>query len=223
MGGSHTVTVMCGERGTRNGALVVLCALAAASSVGIATLAHAGVALCSRRLFAGDASMAGMAMPAGGFCPILLFAAFAAVAACACALIVLVGSRSNAGAIAKNAARLVLAARTPRVAGLLALAGAVPLVGTLLSDDSLRLDGGTAWSSLLALVVGATLTAIALTACARAVVALTRRVVVAFLAALHLAAAAARTRVALRGKTVLRISGLLIARRHRSRAPPIAA
>ncbi len=214
----------------RSTALMGLAATAATAAVGVAALARAGAGLCDRRLLGHHhaatamAHHAGMTMPvapAEGVCPILVYAGLVAAALCLFALGALVAGRARPGPVAAAAARLVLGLRLGRLTALLGLAGGVPLAAISISEQGLRLGGPAALAALAALAGGALLAALALVGTARALLALTRRLVGALAAAFRLLVPGADAPWAPRRALVLAPAGVRLARRRPSRAPPV--
>lgn len=219
-------------------ALALLAAVAGSASVGVAALARAG--LCIHRLgifglHAVPASqpMGGMVMPMSGMseiwmghpspdgpipCPILVgIAAFGALCYVV-AVIALFVLRPSVRELTLSSARLVGAARLGPLAGMLALAGAIP-VGAMIVADGMPAPAEIAVAGIF-LVAAALLAAGILLALARIVLVFARRIVVALLSTLRLDALAPRT-LRLHLRPALVPAGVLIARRRPSRAPPI--
>jgi hypothetical protein len=209
--------------------LALLAAVAGLAAVGLAVLAQAGGALCSHRVVlavhhhAMDA-MAGMpaAAPvpeAAGVCPCILYAAAVAAGLCVLAVVALAGSRSGAPAIVVQAARLVARLRLAPLTAAVALAGAIPLAAVLATDGVPV--GLAAFAVLAALIAGALLTALGLSAGARLVLAFARRLVDALAAAFRLLAPGADAPWTPRRAPVFAAAGVRLARRQPSRAPPL--
>lgn len=208
-------------------ALAILAAVAGTVSVGIAVLAHAG--LCLHRLGwfgspdSGMAAMPGMSatgtMAPGTLCPALLYASLVAGILCLFALIVLVAMRPCASRAAVTAARVIVGLRVGPLTGLLCLAGSVPLTVALAVDGDLVGTGPLIGAPLL--LLAAALSAFALVGCARAVLALARRLVVTIIAAFQLLAPSAQTPWFALRTPILVAAGVRLARRRPSRAPPV--
>jgi hypothetical protein len=206
--------------------LALLAAVAGTAAVGLAVLAQAGGAFCSHRVVLtvhqhATSAMSGMpaAADAGGVCPCILYAAAVAATLCLIALIALAGAKTGAPSVLMQAARFVAGLRLAPLSVGLGVAGAIPLAATLASDG---VPAG--WPALVvvaALVTGALLTALALSASARFVVTLARRLVVALAAAFRLLVPGDDAPWTPRRGPVLVTAGVRPARRRPSRAPPI--
>ena len=209
----------------RQGALVLLAAVAATAAVGIAALARTGAALCGHRVLVHHHDPA-MVMPgiaaaapaAGGMCPILLYGAAVAAVLCGLAVTVMVSSRGGAPAMAVVAARWIAAVPSGPLAAAIALAGAAPLFAILATEGGLA--GLPALGALAALLAGALAAALALMTAARVVLAFARRVAVAIAAAFRLLVPGDGARWAFFGDPLLAPASLRLARRRPSRAPP---
>ncbi len=216
-------------------ALALVAAVAATASVGVAALARAGAGLCGHRVLVhhhggsmgpgamNAAAMPGLAgpvaMPDGGVCPILLYAAAVAVALCLLALIVLVAARAGAPAVLVAAARWIGGLRVGPLSAIIGLAGAVPLAAMLVSDGGVA--GLPALGALAMLIAGAFAGALALATAARIVLAFARRLAVALAAAFRLLVPGADAPWLLARDPLLAAAVVHAPRRRASRAPPV--
>ena len=211
----------------RFAALAVLAAVAGLAATGLAAFAQAGGAFCGHRVVLAVhhhamGAMAGMPVTAApdaeGICPCIVYAAAVAALLCLFALVALAGARTGAPAVLLQAARLIAGLRLAPLTAGLGLAGAVPLAA-ILATDGVPV-GGAAFAVVAALLGGALLTALALSAAARFAVALARRIVVALAAAFRLFVPGADAPWTPRRAPVLVFAGVRLARRRPSRAPP---
>jgi hypothetical protein len=196
----------------RLAALAILAAVAGMAAVGLAALAEAGVHVCGHRL-------ASAHEPTVAICPTVLYASAVAAGLCLLALVVMTGSRAGAPAVLTAAARLVAGLRVGPLTGLIGCAGAVPVLAILASEGVP--DGPVALLVLAALIVGAFLTALSLAGTARFVLAMAEGLVVALARAFRLLVPGADTPCAPHHGPILVGSGIRLAYRRPSRAPPL--
>ncbi len=223
---------MLGNRRDRLTGFALIAALAGSFAVVAASLARAGICICSYRLtwhgvqVLGDASrltaITGAARSAATapLCPVLVGAAVAAATLYLAALVCLLALRASPRELALASARFVLRC------GLLARTASIAAAATLPVAALILVDGVP--DAVLIAVAGAFVLvfslfgAVAAALAARIVVACARRIVVALVRALRLLLAPPCTpRLALLSEAPA-ACGVALARRRPSRAPPAA-